>query len=76
MKFYLLEPWGRLCEFKVKDKLNEIHKTLKTGEEQLPPQAFTRINQSFILWLLIIYKKMIPIADSFRPAFISYIKRV
>jgi DNA-binding LytR/AlgR family response regulator len=74
-----VEAMGDYVKFYVKDKFFAIHTTLKTVEERLPLPAFIRVHRSYIVAIdkidliqegtIIINKKMIPVADSYRAAF-------
>ncbi|MEP7321825.1 MAG: LytTR family DNA-binding domain-containing protein [Saprospiraceae bacterium] len=74
-----IEAMGDYVKFHVKDKFYAIHTTLKTVEDRLPLQAFARVHRSYIVAIdkidiiqegtIIINKKLIPVADSYRAAF-------
>ncbi len=62
------------------------HNTMKSMEEQLPAEGFMRVHRSFVVALdkidsvtrdgdLVIAARLIPVTDSYRPAFEQYLRQ-
>lgn len=73
------EAMGDYVKLHTPQKFFAIHSTLKAVEERLPAQLFCRVHRSYIVAIdkiemiqdgaIIINKKMIPVADSYRAVF-------
>jgi DNA-binding LytR/AlgR family response regulator len=73
------EAMGDYVKLYTPQKFFAIHSTLKAVEERLPAQFFCRVHRSYIVAIdkiemiregaIVINKKMIPVADSYRAAF-------
>lgn len=72
------EAMGDYVKLYTTDKFYAIHSSLKDVEGKLPPDQFLRVHRSFIIQIgkidtieggtLIINRKMVPVADSYRAA--------
>ena len=73
------EAMGDYVKIFTSNKVYAIHSTLKAIEERLPTQSFIRVHRSYIVAIdkidiiqdraIVINKKLIPIADSYRASF-------